>query len=90
MASIEISNLHPVGSNLFNDSESYLNELSDREMLGLEGGILGALGGTLAGLIPAEGLLGYGSLNVTGPDSVQNVTGLDFLAGLLGGGSKGT
>ncbi len=32
MAIIKISELRPTGSELFQDSESYLNELSDREM----------------------------------------------------------
>jgi hypothetical protein len=36
MANITISNLHPVGSELFSDSESYLSQLSegDLEILG--------------------------------------------------------
>jgi hypothetical protein len=38
MASITISELRPVGSELFQDSESFLNELTDQEMLGIEGG----------------------------------------------------
>ncbi len=37
MASIKISELHPAGSDLFQDSESFLNELTEDE-LGLEGG----------------------------------------------------
>ena len=39
MASIKISELRPAGSELFQDSESFLNELSDREMGAIEGGI---------------------------------------------------
>jgi hypothetical protein len=39
MANIDINNLHPVGSELFQDSESFLNELSDREMWGVQGGL---------------------------------------------------
>jgi hypothetical protein len=89
MASIEINNLRPVGYDLFNDSESFINEMSDREMWGLEGGILGALGGTLAGLASAQGLFGNSSVVVTGPDSVQNLIGLD-LGSLFGGRPKGT
>ncbi len=41
MASIKISELRPAGSELFQDSESFLNELTDREMLGIEGGFTG-------------------------------------------------
>jgi hypothetical protein len=33
MASIKISELRPAGSELFQDSESFLNELGDRDML---------------------------------------------------------
>lgn len=39
MASIEINNLQPAGSELFEDSESFLNELTDREMWGVQGGL---------------------------------------------------
>ncbi|NJM71154.1 MAG: hypothetical protein HC862_13520 [Scytonema sp. RU_4_4] len=39
MANIEINNLHPAGSELFQDSESFLNELSDRQMWGVQGGL---------------------------------------------------
>ncbi len=38
MSSITISNLHPTGSDLFSDSESYLKELSESE-LDVQGGI---------------------------------------------------
>lgn len=38
MASITISELRPAGSELFQDSESFLDELTDREMLGIAGG----------------------------------------------------
>jgi hypothetical protein len=33
MASIKISELRPAGSELFQDSESYLNELNEKEMI---------------------------------------------------------
>lgn len=39
MAVIDISELHPAGSQLFQDSESFLNELTDDEIVGLEGGL---------------------------------------------------
>ena len=39
MASINISELRPVGSDLFSDSESYISELSEGE-LGIQGGLL--------------------------------------------------
>jgi hypothetical protein len=39
MASIKISNLYPAGSELFKDSESFMNELGDRELGSINGGI---------------------------------------------------
>ncbi len=44
MASIKISELRPAGSELFQDSESFLNELSDRETGNLEGGAFTVVG----------------------------------------------
>lgn len=38
MASIKIDNLQPAGSDLFNDSENYLHELSDQELDIVNGG----------------------------------------------------
>lgn len=38
MANIIISELRPAGSELFQDSESFLNELTDQEMVGIAGG----------------------------------------------------
>jgi len=32
MSTINISDLHPAGSNLFSDSESYMNELGDSQL----------------------------------------------------------
>lgn len=39
MAVIDISELNPAGSQLFQDSESFLNELTDDEIVGVEGGL---------------------------------------------------
>jgi hypothetical protein len=38
MAKINVSNLHPVGSDLFSDSENYISELSDNELGTINGG----------------------------------------------------
>ena len=38
MASIKINNLQPAGSDLFSDSENYLNELNDQELDLVNGG----------------------------------------------------
>jgi hypothetical protein len=38
MATIAISDLSITGLDLFSDSESYMNELSDGDMVGIKGG----------------------------------------------------
>jgi hypothetical protein len=40
MASIVISELYPVGFELFSDSESYMSELGDNELVRVNGGIV--------------------------------------------------
>ena len=45
MATIKISDLHTAGSELLLDSESYLNELTNEEGLGVLGGKAAALDG---------------------------------------------
>ena len=39
MSNIKISNLHPTGSELFTDSESYMAELADSELDIINGGV---------------------------------------------------
>ncbi len=39
MAEIQLSNLNPAGSELFQDSESYINELNEQEMGSVVGGL---------------------------------------------------
>jgi hypothetical protein len=39
MASIKIFNLYPAGSELFKDSESFMTELFDNELVSSNGGI---------------------------------------------------
>ena len=39
MANIDISDLSPAGADLFLDSESYLNDLTEGEMINTLGGI---------------------------------------------------
>ena len=46
MAVIKISELRPAGSELFQDSESFLNELNDQEM-----SVSGGYGDTVASVI---------------------------------------
>jgi hypothetical protein len=43
MATINISDLHPTGSDLFSDSEGYMSELSDGEFDTTYGGLIPAL-----------------------------------------------
>ncbi|MEH2261275.1 hypothetical protein [Nostoc sp.] len=47
MASIKISELRPAGSELFQDSESFLNELNEKETLSLVGGAFTFVGVSL-------------------------------------------
>ena len=44
MANIDISDLSPAGADLFLDSESYLNDLTEGEMRNLAGGTLFGVG----------------------------------------------
>ncbi|OUL37309.1 hypothetical protein BV372_02620 [Nostoc sp. T09] len=44
MAVIKISELRPAGSELFQDSESFLNELNEKEALSLVGGAFTVVG----------------------------------------------
>ena len=44
MASIKINNLQLAGADLFNDSEGYLNELTNDELILTKGGLTPALG----------------------------------------------
>ena len=39
MTTINISDLHPTGTELFSDSESYMNELGDSEISNIQGGL---------------------------------------------------
>ena len=48
MANITLSELHAAGSELFNDSESFLNELSDVDSI--SGGQIGYAGGMTVGV----------------------------------------
>jgi Mg-chelatase subunit ChlD len=50
MAKIAISNLRPAGAELFVDSESYLNELTDAEMNMTHGGSSPFCAGVVLGI----------------------------------------
>ena len=54
MANITLTELHIAGSELFQDSESFLNELTEKEMSGLEGGLFFAFNGTFGVSVSAQ------------------------------------
>jgi hypothetical protein len=49
MASIKISELRPAGSELFQDSESFLNELNEQEMMVSGGQLISDISITIGG-----------------------------------------
>ncbi|GFE68855.1 hypothetical protein [Chroococcus sp. FPU101] len=57
MASIQINNLNPTGSDLFSNSESYLNDLDESEELGIHGGMWMYIAG-VAGVITCSAMFG--------------------------------
>jgi hypothetical protein len=65
MASITISELRPAGSELFQDSESFLNELNDQEMLAIAGGVVRG-GGNFRSLLTAFNTAGNTAANTNG------------------------
>jgi hypothetical protein len=78
MASIKISELCPPGSELFHDSESFLNQLNEQEF-GLFGGGGGFVLGILSGIISQAN----GSIASQGSISGGNITlsvGATFVA----------
>lgn len=50
MSKIQLSELNPAGSELFQDSENFLNELNDRELGDVVGGFTFAASGAQSGL----------------------------------------
>jgi hypothetical protein len=43
MANINVSDLHPAGSDLFSDSENFLTDLTDYEFTKINGGSIASL-----------------------------------------------
>jgi hypothetical protein len=58
MATIKISDLHPAGSDLFSDSEGYMNELGEGEIGSIQGGIVPIVA-SLATVVIASLLVPY-------------------------------
>jgi len=67
MAIIKISELRPAGSELFQDSESFLNELTEREVGGIEGGRFNVI--TIAASLTAQSVIG----NTVNANTITNV-----------------
>ncbi len=59
MAEIKLSELRPAGSKLLEDSESFLNELNDRELENVVGGLFD---GTIVSNVTQESI-SVGSVN---------------------------
>ncbi|URD48501.1 hypothetical protein [Chroococcidiopsis sp. CCNUC1] len=57
MATINISDLRPTGSELFSDSETYMNELGDNELDDINGGT----GGLIRSIIAVSKGVGKGA-----------------------------
>ena len=57
MATIKISDLHSAGSELFMDSESYLNELTDEELNMAHGGFTSKQSTVTCGLVFSLGVI---------------------------------
>ena len=70
MAEIKLSELRPVGSELLQDSESFLNELDDRELENVVGGV------SIAS-VASQASISVGSIN-TISDVGQSVTFVTF------------
>jgi hypothetical protein len=62
MASIKIESLEPAGSSLFEDSESFLDELGGEESLNISGGLLDVL--SVVSLNSDGGMLSGNNSNV--------------------------
>ncbi|KYC41265.1 hypothetical protein WA1_22640 [Scytonema hofmannii PCC 7110] len=75
MANINISDLNSAGSELFHDSETFLDQLTEREILDVQGGLISASGiptldllsGLAGGLPSADLLAGLPSANILFP-----------------------
>lgn len=54
MASINISDLRPAGSDLFFDSETYMNEISEGEITSIQGGTNANLSWAISGYLTGK------------------------------------
>ncbi len=60
MASIQIYDLQPTGFDLFNDSESFMNELTDNELVNTQGGDATTIILSVIGVLVAVTVIGSG------------------------------
>ena len=73
MAQLKLSELSPVGSDLFRDSETFLEELSDRELDFVSGGDdVATLASNSVGSINTISVVGISQTNVS-----VNISGID-------------
>ncbi|MBE9181624.1 bacteriocin [Oculatella sp. LEGE 06141] len=88
MASINVSNLHPAGSELFCDSESFLNELTDEELTEIEGGYRNHFSAKiprrLLRLLRRRTRTNFAALNVNGFSSNNSINGQTMNAQTVG------
>ena len=70
MAEIKLSELRPAGSELLEDSESFLNELNDRDLENVAGGI------SIAS-VASQASVSIGTINTLG-DVGQTITFVTF------------
>jgi hypothetical protein len=83
MEKIKISELHPAGSNLFTDAESFLQDLADTEAMAIQGGEGGGFAPYLA---YGQKLLEYGVMGF----AIANIASIAksfSAAGIAGGGA---
>lgn len=76
MAQIELSELSPAGCELFQDSESFLNELNDREIAGVAGG--GGVSGIVTQII-SQGSAVASQNSISGGQNTVSI-GASFIA----------
>lgn len=89
MANIKVSELRPAGSELFVDSESFLNDLTDMDTTSVHGGEGADFGTYIAyGLKAFEyGVVGFGINNLV--SLVQGFSAIDGIGGGTGGDTAG-
>ncbi|NEO23443.1 hypothetical protein [Moorena sp. SIO4A5] len=76
MSTIKIAELRPAGSELFQDSESFLNELSDGQEMDMVLGGRGKRGGNVITSV------------ISNVNTQVNITNINSITGIFGGGRR--